>query len=1129
MGFQAFLIMMVIQVAVTFALALLQPKPDIEGQRAKGLGDFQFPTATENRMIPILWGTMDIRGPNVTWYGDLKSRKVTKSVRTGMFSKEDVTQSIRYFIGIDLLLCYGPVDRVTRLEVSDKEAFTGSVSPSLTDNGFLQFISNVKLFGGTAKGGGIQGNFRIYGGTEQQVRDPYLQGQLGVNIPAYVSIAHIVAEQVFVGESPSIGPYVWRCSRFPDNLGLTGNGHIVRGTAGTPTGIEDGDANPAEVLYEIMTNKTFGLEFEPAQLNFTSFQDAGNTLATENNGWSQVIDNKIQAIDLIKEVLRQIDAVLFEDSAGTFTLRLVRDDYVLASQPLFDESNIIEVERFTRSAWSQTQNDIAIAFFNREENYIETTALAQDTANVRIQGAVLRADETFPGVKHPDTANEIAARELRTLSFPTANVQLVCNREAAGLIPGDVIRFSWKDLGLVDFPLRILDVAQGTLQDGAVTLTTVQDIFESAETQTLMGSPQPSGWTPLDNTAKQSTIEAVREAPRIMLNMSDEFVTGDTTSARAWGLAAGADSVQLQFDMWVDASDGAGYLGPFGRTAHMTPTGTLLSEYPFTTGDVDTGTSLTLNNPVDLADGSPTVEDVGTILIDRNAGEIRRGRNHALIQGTSQALDEIIGYENIIDNGDGTFSLQNVHRGLLDTVARTHPSGTRVWFFTNDASAISSEVFGDTQGSLNWKYLTHTIIDEMEIADDTTPLALTFASRSRRPHVPANIRLGPGSATRLPDALDITMTTAPDHLEIRWDHRINDLEGRARDADKGTPFDPLAVPPEGQNTAIEYKLVFKHLHTGVTVDTATVVSPAPGWLTYLWTDTDAQSGTGEVGNFPLRLEVFSNDTGETPDLTSLQTAFGEFNLDILDGTLQSVDLDGSTEHLANTTVSATFGANTWGFSFWARPDINVGGNERNLLWISPTAAATNRIAVGLTDDSNGSPWFIRLWSSSGTLFKDFEFGTYTSGTWTNIAVSWDGSNLVVLQDGIVDSSPTKVTDIGGAQTSTTRAIYVGADNVATAATLWQGLIHKIAWWDVEPSTSAFNEIWNSGNGSAFNERFKGPLGFYTEDGDLQHFWDFRKSADATLGQDYGNNSILKNISDNAVAVTAADLTSTVPT
>jgi hypothetical protein len=214
---------------------------------------------------------------------------------------------------------------------------------------------------------------------------------------------------------------------------------------------------------------------------------------------------------------------------------------------------------------------------------------------------------------------------------------------------------------------------------------------------------------------------------------------------------------------------------------------------------------------------------------------------------------------------------------------------------------------------------------------------------------------------------------------------------------------------------------------------------------------------------------------------------------------------------------------------WARPDVNVGGNERDLLWISPTAAATNRIALGLTDDANGAPWFIRLWSSSGTLFKDYEFGTYTSGTWTNIAVSWDGSNLVVLQDGIVDSTPTKVTDIGGAQTSTTRAIYVGADNVATVASLWQGLIHKVAWWDVEPSTSAFNEIWNSGNGSAFNERFNGPLGFYTESGDLQHFWDFRKSADATLGQDYGNNAILKNISDNAVAVTAADLTSTVPT
>ena len=1138
MPIHGFLVMMVIQFAVTIALTFLQPKPKLEQQRAKGLGDFQFPTATEDRMIPIVWGTMDIRGPNVTWYGDLRTTKVTKKVKTGMFSSKDLVTAIRYYIGIDLLLCYGPLDRVTRLEVSDKEAATFSVSPSVTDNGALLFVNNVGLLGGKNKGGGIQGNFRIYGGTEEQIRDPYMQGNLGANIPSMVDIAHVVAEQPFVGESPNIGAYVWRVSRFPNKLALASNGHIVRGVAGTPTGIEDGDANPAEVIFEIMTNKIFGLDFEVAELDFQSFVDAGNTLATEKNGWTQLIDHKVEALELLKEVLIQIDGFFYEDSAGKFTLKLARDDYVLSAQPLFDETNVIEVTQFTRSAWSQTQNDIAIGFADRTENYKDTTALAQDTANVRIQDAVLRADVNYPGIKHPETAAEIAARELRELSFPMAQVKLSVNRDGSSLVPGDVIRLTWPTLGLVEFPVRILDVALGTPAEGDVTLIGAQDIFQSAESATLMGTPQPSGWIPIDDAAVQSTVELIREAPAIMINMSDAFTNGDRTGARAWALASPANSVQQEFEMFVDQDDGAGFQGPDGNSEHMTPNGTLLSPYPGDTGDIDTSTQLVMSNPVDLVDGASGL--IGSILVNRNAAEIRRGNNLALIEGTTPALDEIIGYELIIDNGNGTFSLQNVHRGLMDTVAHTHPVSSRVWFWSDEASALSSTVYSDVQANLDWKYLTQTSTDALELSEDTTPLAQTFDRRIRRPHVPPDWQVtGASGSGRVPSRVDVTFDTSPDQLAVSWEHRVTSLEEKVEDAGTKTanvinptpPPDFIAAP---QDTDVEYVLTFNHLYTGVQLRQEVLNNLSADWLGFNWTDTDAQADTGEAGNFPLEMEMFARrKTGAAvnPLLTSLQTASGEFNCDILGGTLQSVDLDGSTEFLAHTTPGAVWAANVWTVACTIRPDINVGGSERELFFLSPGAATTNRIAIGLTDDSNGSPWFARVWNSAGTLIKDFEFGTYTSGTWTQIIATWDGSDLLCYQDGVVEAT-TKNTDIAGAQTSTSRNIYVGADNVATAATMWPGLIHKIAMWDVELGTSPIDEIWNTGNTSGFNERSPGPLGFYITPADLIHFWDFRKSADATLGQDYGvqiTGSARRNISDNAVNVTAADLTSTVPT
>lgn len=54
----------------------LTPKP--QNAKPVGLGDFKVPTAEEGREIPVLFGTRDIEGPNVVWYGDLRTVAIKK-------------------------------------------------------------------------------------------------------------------------------------------------------------------------------------------------------------------------------------------------------------------------------------------------------------------------------------------------------------------------------------------------------------------------------------------------------------------------------------------------------------------------------------------------------------------------------------------------------------------------------------------------------------------------------------------------------------------------------------------------------------------------------------------------------------------------------------------------------------------------------------------------------------------------------------------------------------------------------------------------------------------------------------------------------------------------------------------
>lgn len=65
--------LLVISMAISYAT---RPKP--QGAKPAGLGDFNVPTAEDGRVLGVLFGTRDIDGPNVVWFGDLKVVPIKK-------------------------------------------------------------------------------------------------------------------------------------------------------------------------------------------------------------------------------------------------------------------------------------------------------------------------------------------------------------------------------------------------------------------------------------------------------------------------------------------------------------------------------------------------------------------------------------------------------------------------------------------------------------------------------------------------------------------------------------------------------------------------------------------------------------------------------------------------------------------------------------------------------------------------------------------------------------------------------------------------------------------------------------------------------------------------------------------
>lgn len=69
-----YLAVLIVAAFISYALA---PKPT--PPKPAALEDFDAPTAEEGRAIPVVFGTVWITGPNVTWYGDLRSTPIIGS------------------------------------------------------------------------------------------------------------------------------------------------------------------------------------------------------------------------------------------------------------------------------------------------------------------------------------------------------------------------------------------------------------------------------------------------------------------------------------------------------------------------------------------------------------------------------------------------------------------------------------------------------------------------------------------------------------------------------------------------------------------------------------------------------------------------------------------------------------------------------------------------------------------------------------------------------------------------------------------------------------------------------------------------------------------------------------------
>jgi hypothetical protein len=589
---------------------------------------------------------------------------------------------------------------------------------------------------------GIKANGRLnlhYGGLSQ-TRDEELsilafEDQVGDKSPSYgglcyAFLAHATAfgQPAWIGNSPQVPEITLELARIP--WGPNDSGALYQKpiladsqkykTIGDDTSsLLDGyayDANPAHVIYEILTNTRWGMAKPAADIDHHSFFSAATILHDEGLGMTMLIDQQENWDDILEDVQKFADGILFEDVVtGKIQFRLLRPVrpadaryqdtwYSSTSWPVFDVSNVQGDVELSRSGWDEVVNDIRVQYTSRSYDYSTKIVQLKNDANFSRQDERVQLQATYAAASCELVAQRLAEREMRTFGYTRARIKMRVNRDGWKLNRGDRFVLNWEPLGISNMVFRVGEIEDGTLEDPTIEVQAFEDIYKLSDTEYT--SPT-DGWT------DPSGADPVAPSAVAMLEMPYNL-SGDGPRRSFIKLAAQGDPYTTGCKLWW--SDGKGSMQLLPGNLPYTPTGILQS-------------ALSLEEYT----SSITIQGVSLASQIASMGGSGAGSNLALVG------EEIIAWDSHAVNADGTVTLAGVLRGVLDTIPATHGIGARVWVLNDRALREGKAQGADYPETCTM--LAYNSRGEVPMATSPT-VSATSTSRQFRPLPPGRFRVG---------------------------------------------------------------------------------------------------------------------------------------------------------------------------------------------------------------------------------------------------------------------------------------------------------------------------------------------------------------------------------------------------
>ena len=678
-------------VIVTLLSMYLASKVKAEEPEPINAEDFSLPDNSQDREIPLIYGTVKLTGFNVIGVGDYGSFEIKKKVKGGMFGgSKKQTVGFGYRLGLINAFGWGGLNKEIQLMqflADDNLLYTATATGS-----FSATVDNKSLFGPYVEGeGGMSGNFSFYNGAETQVIDPYAASITDGKASQWRNLSYLVWKGGYIGNSGSLAAWQFIVKR------------IIK-PAGFNAAIADvnGGANAAYVLYDILTDKNYGAGLSESSIDLVNFAAVAQTLYNEGWGLNMNLNEKGKLSDLITQITSKIDGSLnMNRTTGKYYIKLIRQDYVVDDLLTLDESIIVSISNYSKNNFASMTNQIKVSYTNKNNNFQKEQVVFKDSGLTYEMSTTETTELDYSILTDADLAYRVAIREIIPLSTPLFKCELTTNRFTSNLDIGDCVVLSLKKYKIERIVMRITEIDYGSISEPEMSISLMQDKFGFAyDVYNRVTPPAP----PFNDFTALPMDMTVVEAPYYFTDPTD-------INSKLLGFGQKPSSTHINFSLTTKSSTDADFIEA-DDVVDFCPAANLFSDINeqatsiFTTSGID---MTTINNETD--------------------DDILNGDNLSIIiEGTKQ---EYVAFRSISTNANG-YSLTNVRRGLLDSIPQNFTSAAKIYFI-NYGFQLNR---GSFSGTIQARAISRTPKTELV---NPTIYSLTGTNRKNRPLAPNNL------------------------------------------------------------------------------------------------------------------------------------------------------------------------------------------------------------------------------------------------------------------------------------------------------------------------------------------------------------------------------------------------------